>query len=148
MKLNIIIDADIEETTISIKAPSLNDEVIQIQNFINNFEESKKNYLLGFKDEETLLLKFNEIIVIYAENKNIFCKTRNGVFKLNKTLKLLEEILPENKFIRINNGEIVSIDYIDHLEINYNTISISLKNNEVYFVSRRSIKKFKDILGL
>ena len=53
-----------------------------------------------------------DIIVFYSEEKNNFCKTKDGVYRIKEKLYYLEEMLPKNDFIRISNSAIININNV------------------------------------
>ena len=105
--------------------------------------------VVAFRDEEVFILSFNEIIRIYAEDKNVFVKTKSGIYKSRLNVYEFEARLDKNKFIRISRSEIVNLDYVKRLDLSFTgTIAVELKNGDISYVSRRNLKEFKRVLGL
>lgn len=109
----------------------------------------KKSVLNGYIDEKVYLLKIKDIYSIYSENKKVYASTKDKIYRVNHRLYELEEILNEDKFIRISNSAIINIYKIENLEATINgMITINFKNGEKEYISRRYLKKVKNILDI
>ena len=78
MKVEIIIDESLDETSVKIFAKEYSKE---IENLRNMLEGNPIDKVVAFRDEEVFILSFDEIIRIYAEDKNVFVKTKSGIYK-------------------------------------------------------------------
>ena len=59
---------------------------------------------MEFKVRTNISSEFQNIeVCINAPEKNDFCKTRDGIYKIKEKLYYLEEVLPSKDFIRISN---------------------------------------------
>lgn len=73
----------------------------------------------------------------------------NNTYTTRLRLYQLEDRLPKKQFIKISRSEIVNLDYVKSLDLSFSgTIALELKNGQVTYVSRRSLKNFKEALGL
>lgn len=78
--------------------------------FVN---DSHKSRLLVKKGQEHLLLKFEDIILFYTENRVVFVLDRfSKKFILDKTLTEIETELDEKIFFRANRQYIVNLNYV------------------------------------
>ena len=77
MKIDIIIDETIEETRVKIYAREYSKEVETIKDLLADRLVDK---LVAFRDKEVFILSYEEIIRIFAQDKSVFIKTRNGTF--------------------------------------------------------------------
>ena len=146
MKIDIIIDETIEETQVKIFAKEYSKEVETIKNLLSDRLVDK---LVAFRDKEVFIISHEEIIRIFALDKNIFIKTKNGTFTSRLTLYELDNRLDKRKFIRISRSDIVNLDFVKKLDLSFTgTIAVELKNDDVAYVSRRNLKNFKKALGL
>ena len=60
---------------------------------------------------------------------------------------MLEEQLREQKFVRISNSELVNVQQIEKLDMSYaGTIQMKMRNGDVTYVSRRFVRKIKEVL--
>ena len=105
--------------------------------------------LVGFREDEAVILSQEEIIRAYAEGGKVLAQTPNGVFLLRQRLYELEQRLDDTRFVRISNAEIVNLSWIRGFDLSFaGTICVRLKNGEETYVSRRYVAKIKQVLGL
>lgn len=146
MKVEVIIDGFLNENKVTIYAKKHSKDIENIRDMLTDRLLDK---IVAFYDKEIFILSFDEIIRIYAQDKEVFVKTNNKSYKVRLTLTELEKRLDKKKFIRISRSEIVNLDYVKRLDLSFTgTIAVELANNEVSYVSRRKLKDFKKILGL
>jgi DNA-binding LytR/AlgR family response regulator len=146
MKVEVIIDESLDENKVTIYAKKYSKDIENIRDMLTDRLLDK---IVAFYDKEIFILSFDEIIRIYAQDKEVFVKTNNKSYKVRLTLTELEKRLDKKKFIRISRSEIVNIDYIKRLDLSFiGTIAVEFTNDEVSYVSRRRLKDFKKILGL
>lgn len=146
MKVEIIIDETIDETMVKIFAKEYSKEIDELKDLLTDRFIDK---LVVFRDKEVFITSHDEIIRIYAQDKNVFVKTKNGVFRSRLTIYELDNRLDKNKFIRISRSEIVNLDFVKKLDLSFTgTIAVELINNDVAYVSRRNLKEFRRALGL
>lgn len=144
MKLEIIRDSRLAETLIKIYAAHIDRKTQQII----DLAEGKSDHLLGVWMEKVYLLALPDIIRIYSEDKKVFLETTDKVYATKYRIYQLEEQLTKD-FIKISQGEIVNIRAIQKLDLSIKgTIKLTLKTGGESFVSRRSLKTFKEKLGL
>lgn len=146
MKVEIIIDESLDENSVKIFTKEYSKEIESLRNML---EKNLIDKVVAFRDEEVFILSFDEIIRIYAEDKNVFVKTKSGLYKSRLNVYEFEARLDKNKFIRISRSEIVNLDYVKRLDLSFTgTIAVELKNGDISYVSRRNLKEFKRVLGL
>ena len=144
MKVEIIIDENLDESLVKIYAPSYNKD---IENIKRSLEATNINKLVVFKDDEIYLLEYEEIIRCISKNKGVFIESKNGEYKSRMRLYELYERF-DNKFIKISRYEIINIDYVKKLDLSFKgTIAVEFKNGKISYVSRRYLKEFKKALG-
>lgn len=146
MKVEIIIDETIDETMVKIFAKEYSKEIDELKDLLTDRFIDK---LVVFRDKEVFIISNDEIIRIYAQDKNVFVKTKNGVFRSRLTIYELDNRLDKNKFIRISRSEIVNLDFVKKLDLSFTgTIAVELTNGDVAYVSRRKLKEFRKALGI
>ena len=146
MKVEVIIDESLDENKVTIYAKKYSKDIENIRDMLTDRLLDK---IVAFYDKEIFILSFDEIIRIYAKDKEVFVKTNKKSYKVRLTLTELEKRLDKKKFIRISRSEIVNVDYIKRLDLSFiGTIAVEFTNDEVSYVSRRRLKDFKKILGL
>lgn len=146
MKVEIIIDETIEETKVKIFAKEYSKEVENLKDLLADRLVDK---IVVFKNKEVYIISNEDIIRIYAQDKKVFVKTKNGTFSSRLTIYELADRLDKNKFIRISRSEIVNLDFVRKLDLSFTgTIAVELTNGDVSYVSRRNLKEFRKALGL
>lgn len=146
MKVEVIIDETIEETKVKIFAKEYSKEVENLKDLLADRLVDK---IVVFKNKEVYIISHEDIIRIYAQDKNVFVKTKDGTFSSRLTIYELADRLDKNKFIRISRSEIVNLDFVRKLDLSFTgTIAVELTNGDVSYVSRRNLKEFRKALGL
>lgn len=83
----------------------------------------------------------NKIIYFYSQEKNNYCKTENGIFKIKEKLYELENILNKD-FIRISNSCIINLNFVESFDPSLTgTIKVIFKDGTKEYVSRRKISE-------
>lgn len=146
MKVEIIIDESIEETNVRIYSNKYSKEVENIRDALS---ETFLDKIVAFQSKEVFILSFDEIIRIYAQDKNVYIKTKDSTYTTRLTIYEFESRTDRRNFIRISRSEIVNLDYVKRLDLSFTgTIAVELVNGDVSYVSRRKLKEFKKALGL
>ena len=135
-----------DEIKIIIQTNQVTDKVQQIINLIDKADKNIKK-IIGMQNNDIFIININEIICFYSENKNNYCKTYKGAFKIKQTLYELENNLDANDFIRISNSSIVNINHVAHFNTDITgTIKVQLKDGSIEYISRRRISKVMKLL--
>lgn len=84
--------------------------------------------------------------MFFSENKYNYLRTIDGTYKIKYKLYELEELLNNQRFIRISKSCIINIDQVKYFNIGIlNTILVELKDNTKEIVTK---KYFKPIMKL
>ena len=103
--------------------------------------------IVGYRGQESELLSPVQIVRIYSENKKVFARSAEECYEVKDRLYVLEEQLAKQKFVRISNSELVNVQQIEKLDMSYaGTIQVRMKNGDVTYVSRRFVRKIKEVL--
>ncbi|WP_432713665.1 LytR/AlgR family response regulator transcription factor [Pedobacter sp.] len=90
------------------------------------------------------LVDFDEVINIEADsNYSIFYLAGKEKITVAKVLKDYEEILPENKFVRVHKSSIINLDYLKEYN-SKNGLEVILKSGVKIAVSRRRASEFAE----
>ena len=147
IKLNTNISKEYENINVTINAPDRNSQVIELENNILGLSSNKIEKIIGKQDDNIYIIDINDIFLFYSEDKNNFCKTKDGVFRIKEKLYYLEEVLPSNMYIRTSNSAIVNINKVKCFNTNMvGSILIKLINGEEEYVSRRRIPEVMKFL--
>ncbi|TKC10597.1 response regulator transcription factor [Pedobacter polaris] len=123
----------------------------------NNRNESLKNLANDLSGDKTSIQKItlpsaqgyklidiDDIIHIEADsNYSIFNLTNLEKIVVSKVLKDYEEILPENRFVRVHKSSIVNLKFVKEYN-SRNGLQVLLNNGETINVSRRRASDFFD----
>jgi len=146
VKIEVKVDETCQETTVVIYTDRVTDE---IQQLVRKLSQDAPQVIVGFLEDEAVILTQEEIIRAYAEGGKVLAETPNGDFQLRLRLYELEERLESTRFVRISNAEIVNLGWIRGFDLSFSgTICVRLKNGKQTYVSRRYVAKIKQVLGL
>ncbi|HWQ98259.1 MAG TPA: LytTR family DNA-binding domain-containing protein [Clostridia bacterium] len=146
MKIEVKVDAACAETTVVICTNMVTDE---IQQLVRKLSQDAPQVIVGFREDEAVILTQEEMLRAYAEGGKVYAETSSGRFQLRLRLYELEERLDAKRFVRISNSEIVNLGWIRGFDLSFaGTICVRMKNDTVTYVSRRYVAKIKQVLGL
>lgn len=146
MKVEIRVDESLDENQVIILTPELNKESLALKERIEN---DSPQVLTGFYEDKLEFINPDDIVRIYANEKKVFAVTMDKLYLLRPPLYKVYERLDKNKFIRISNSEIINLRKSKSFDLAYiGTISIEMENGDICYVSRRTLKKVKEILGI
>ena len=119
-------------------------ELLSIHEILQDFLGTK---IRVYKKQESKTLVPSGIVRVYSENKKVYIRTQDDSYEVRDRIYTLEEQLKEWGFVRISNSEIVNTQQIEKLDMSYiGTIKMYMKNGDETFVSRRYVKKIKEVL--
>lgn len=146
MKIEVQIDEKCKEPKVIIVT---NKKTTEIDDIINKLSDSQSKIIVGFKNNMVEILNTFNIYRIYSEGNKVIAETINGEYTLKLRLYEVEQKLDSNEFVRISNSDIINLKKVKHFDLSLSgTIRITLLNNTVTYVSRRTVAKIKQLLGL
>ena len=146
MKIEVKVDAACAETTVVICTSKATDE---IQQLVRKLSQDAPQVIVGFLEDEAVILTQEEILRVFAEGGKVFAETKSARFVLRLRLYELEERLDAKRFVRISNAEIINLAMVRGFDLSFaGTICVRMKNDAVTYVSRRYVSKIKQVLGL
>lgn len=149
MNIEVILDEIYKEVNVKIFSASYSKEVETIKEAIENLQKNPSEKIVAFKKDEIKIIDYKEISRFYSENNKLYLDSKRERYLTKLRIYELEERLPRNKFIKISRSEIVNLDYVEKLDLSFTgTIALKMKDGKITYVSRRNIKKFKEILGI
>ena len=91
-----------------------------------------------------------EVLRFYGEDKEVRAQALGGaVYTVCLRLYELEERLDRRTFVRVSHSEIVNWKRVTALDLSLSgTIRVTLEGGVVTYVSRRYVKKIKEVLGI
>lgn len=146
MKVEIVVDKNLKEKEVIIKTPKVDQESLDIKEKILS---NDIQILSGIYDEKLEIIDLDDIIRIYANDKKVFTVTEKKTYLMKLPLYKIEDYLSGKNFVRISNSEIINLDRTKNFDFKYlGTISCEMDNGDICFVSRRAMKKVREILGV
>ncbi len=121
----------------------------EITELVKRITAYNEHVLVGYKNEEIILLRPEDIYRIYAQEQKVLVQTQKDTAQLRLRLYELEERLAGTELIRISNSEIVNLKKVKSLDLSISgTITMKFDNGEKSFVSRRYVEKIKNHIGI
>ena len=137
-KVRTNISEKYEEIEIIINAPKRTEEVQKIEEKLIEKDSAIIKQIIGYQGNDIFVIKTEDIILFYSEEKNNYCKTKEGIYMVKEKMYYLDDILDKNKFIRISNSAIVNIDKIKCFNTSIiGRIVVKFYDNTEVNVSRR-----------
>lgn len=146
MQIEFKHDPEQIEPKLTITAADLTDEIADL---LRRLEHGQPGAVTAFQDERVFLLRPEDILRFYAEDKGVRARTAENVYAVRERLYELEEQLDPRSFVRISHSEIVNLRKVTDLDLTLSgTIKMTLADGTACYVSRRYVKKIKTALGL
>lgn len=103
-------------------------------------KELDRNKKLIIKDSEReVVLRFQDIVYLEAQNVNVLIRTLKDSFVVRKTLVQLEEEIKGPTFFRSHRSYIVNVGFV----VDYDNKYITMKTGEKIVISRSKLSEFK-----
>ena len=145
MEVEVRIEPERTDVRVVIHAPARTEEVERLLARLSEQEDS----LLGFRGTKAVTLAPETILRFYGEDKEVRAQTAEGVYTVRHRLYELEERLDRQQFVRISHSEIVNLRQVTGLDLGLTgTIRMTLTGGVTTYVSRRYVKKIREVLGL
>ncbi len=119
---------------------------VQLNHLAENMSERSEIRKLSLPNGQGgyTMVDFDNIINIEADsNYSVFYLANNDKITVAKVLKEYEEILPENKFVRVHKSSIINLDYLKEYN-SRNGLEVALKSGVKIAVSRRRASEFAE----
>ena len=94
------------------------------------------------------IIPIDDIIFIKADGDYISIKTAYGNWLKEQTMKYTEDILPNDRFLRIHRSYIINLNHISRIERYGEKQLIVLHNNEKIKISTARYQVLKQVLGV
>ena len=145
MKIDVTLDPALEELLVKVLSPG---ETEELRALLARLEEPER--LTGFRGGEALPLDPGSVLRFYGEDKEVRAQTLGGeVYTVRLRLYELEGRLDRRTFVRVSHSEIVNWKRVTDLDLSLSgTIRVTLEGGVTTYVSRRYVKKIKEVLGI
>ena len=145
LKIDVTLDPVLEELLVKVLSPG---ETEELQSLLRRLEEPER--LTLFREGTAVPLDPGEVLRFYGEDKEVRAQALDGeVYTVRLRLYELEERLDRKAFVRVSHSEIVNWKRVTALDLSLSgTIRVTLEGGVVTYVSRRYVKKIKEVLGI
>ena len=145
-KIHTNISSEFKEVEIIVNAPNMTTEIQSLIDYITKTVNGIRE-IVGVRENQLSIINIEDIICVYSEEKNTFCRTQNGVYKIKQKLYEIEDLFPINEFIRISNSCIVNLKYVECFDVGtIGRMVVKLKDGKQEEVSKRKISEIMKIL--
>ena len=143
MGVKVELDPSLAEIEVTVRAPGASAELTAL---LARLDPPR---LTVFRGTEAVLLDPAEILRFYGEDKEVRAQTAEEVYTVRLRLYELEERLDRRVFVRVSHSEIINWKRVRALDLGLaGTIQVTLDGGLAVYVSRRYVKKIKEVLGL
>jgi Response regulator of the LytR/AlgR family len=145
MRVNIIVEPDLEEEFAEFHVRRMTNEVTRLSELVQN-----KSQVITGTDEYDRIVVIDEleIVALHAEKKWCRIYTDTGDFSCRKRLYEIENMLGRD-FMRISKSIIVNLRKIESVEAVFNgMLLLRMKNGSNEYVSRTYLPQIRDYLGI
>ncbi|USB33173.1 LytTR family DNA-binding domain-containing protein [Paenibacillus sp. YPG26] len=140
MKVEVEINEQYTETTITVKAKEWNAELALL---MNKLQGKTVKRLIGVEDEQSILLDPGGIDYVYSEHRKVFASIQNQRVELRMKLYEVEEILAD-EFTRFSKSVIGNLNQIERFELSFNgNLCVYFKSGNKEYVSRGYVSELK-----
>lgn len=109
----------------------------------------KRNRLVVRVKNEIKIIPTHEVSFFEAEDDYIAIHTASGKYLKKMTMKLLEEALDPNKFVRVHRSYLINLNEITKIEpYERDNFLVLLRGGEKVPVSRTGYSRLRQVLGL
>lgn len=144
MDVEIKLDPELTQPKLIICAPQDTPELRELARQLSGLALGPVQV---WEEERAHLLPQGEFLRFYTEGKGVCAQTAKQTYTVRLRLYELEERLDPMRFIRISNSEIVNLDAVTAVDLSLaGTIRMTLTGGAVSYVSRRYVKKIKEVL--
>ncbi len=146
MKIKIEFDEQLQEEEVIIRANSLNQKVLDIQEALYDLSKQQQK-IVFYQNNSAYYLSLEEILFFETDGKEIHAHTINQMYSIKYRLYELEEMLP-GYFMRVSKSTILNIKRIYAITRSLpSSCSVQFQNtHKQVYVSRYYYKPLKSRL--
>lgn len=148
IKVHTIISKEYEDIEVVINSPIKNEQVEMLENYIVSETTNSIKKVIGMQGNDWFIINVSDVILFYSEDKNNYCKTKEGTYKIKERLYYLEELLPKKDFIRISNSAIININNVKCFNTSIvGRMIVKFEDGSEETISRRRASKIMKFLN-
>lgn len=135
-----IIQVNEGEDELTLRYQRVTPEVERVLKFMNG----EQMRLVGFRDDERIIIEPNEILYLESVDGKLFVYTQKDVLRLDYTLSQMSQILSGINFFRCSKSMIINIDKVKYLKsLPSNRIDATMCNGEHVMINRTFASDFR-----
>lgn len=147
IKVRTNISNEYQDIEVCINAPAINQEVQMLENELLSITSKSVKQIIAMQDNDIFIINVSDIILFFSEEKNNFCKTKDGIYRIKEKLYYLEEMLSPKDFIRISNSTIININHVKCFNTSIiGKIIVKFKDGSEESVSKRKTSEIMKFL--
>ena len=144
MEVEIRIDPNLEQPQVVICAPQ---ETPELRRLAEQLSALALGPIQVWEEDRSYLLQQEDFLRFYTQGKGVCAQTTGKTYSVRLRLYELEEQLDPLRFVRISNSEIINLDAVTAVDLSLTgTICMTLDGRISCYVSRRYVKKIKEVL--
>lgn len=147
IKVRTNISNEYQNIEVCINAPAINQEVQMLENELLSITSKSIKQIIAMQNNDIFIINVSDIILFFSEEKNNFCKTKDGIYRIKEKLYYLEEMLSPKDFIRISNSAIININHVKCFNTSIiGKIVVKFKDGSEEIVSKRKTSEIMKFL--
>lgn len=147
IKVHTNISKEFKNIEVCINAPERSEEVQMLENELLSKTSKSIQQIIAMQNNDIFIINISDIIVFFSEEKNNFCKTKDGIYRIKEKLYYLEDILSTKDFIRISNSAIININHVKCFNTSIiGKIIVKFKDGSEESVSKRKTTEIMKFL--
>jgi DNA-binding LytR/AlgR family response regulator len=145
MKVRIERIKNKEEEHVLIRCCALNEEILEIVNFV----KSKDDILAGYNNEQIYQVSLRDIFYFEGVDNKVYAYLKNNVYEMKTKLYELEELYRSRQFFRCSKSVLINLLKIESVKPALNgRFTAKLLNGEQVIISRQYVPELKKILQI
>ena len=144
MEVEIRIDPALEQPKLIIHAPQ---DTPELRRLAEQLSALSLGPIRVWEEERSYLLQQSDFLRFYTQGKGVCAQSGDKTYTVRLRLYELEEQLDPLRFVRISKSEIINLDAVTAVDLSLTgTICMTLDGRFTSYVSRRYVKKIKEVL--
>lgn len=145
MKVNVENVRKREEELILIRCCKMNEDILEIVDFI----KSRDELLSGYEESKIYQIPLRDIYYFEGVDEKVYAYLKNNVYEIKNKLYELEELYRKRKFFRCSKSILVNLLKIECVKPALNgRFTAQLLNGEQIIISRSYVPELKKVLQL
>lgn len=145
MKVRIENIRNKEEEHVLIRCCQMNEEVLEIVNFV----KSRNELLSGYEDSQIYQISLRDVYYFEGVDNKVYAYLKDKVYEMKNKLYELEELYEKRQFFRCSKSILINLLKIECVKPAMNgRFTARLKNGEQIIISRQYVPVLKKILNI